>query len=96
MISVETGISVTSVNVSTSDNGGLSTEQIVDLAMDKILNVSDTAPPAIKDQAQAFRDNLRVVVRHYIDLARREERATMAHMAQSQGHDDLAEIIRRL
>ena len=96
MISVETGISVTSVNVATSDNGGLSTEQIVDLAMDKILNVSDTAPPAIKDQAQAFRDNIRVVVRHYIDLARREERATMAHMAKTQGHDDLAEIIRRM
>lgn len=96
MISVETGISVTNVNVATSDNGGLSTEQIVDLAMDKILNVSDTAPPAIKDQAQAFRDNLRFVVRHYIDLARREERATMAHMAKTQGHDDLAEIIRRM
>lgn len=96
MISVETGISVTSVNVSTSDNGGLNTDQIVDLAMDKILNVADSAPPAIRDQAQAFRDNLRIVVRHYIDLARREERATMAHMAESKGHDDLAEIIRRM
>lgn len=96
MISVETKIGVTSVTVATSENGGLSTEQIVDLAMDKILNVAGTAPPAIKDQAQAFRDNLRVVVRHYIDLARREERATMAHMAQSQGHNDLAEIIRRM
>lgn len=96
MISVETGIQVTSVNVATSDNGGLNTDQIVDLAMDKILNVADTAPPAIRDQAQAFRDNLRIVVKHYIDLARREERATMAHMAQKEGHDNLAEIIRRM
>lgn len=96
MISVETGVSVTSVNVATSDNGGLTTDQLVELAMDKILNVADTAPPAIRDQAEAFRDNLEHVVRHYIDLARQEERATMAHMAQSQGHDDLAEIIRRL
>lgn len=96
MISVETGVQVTSVSVSTSDNGGLTTDQITELAMDKILNVSDTAPPVIREQAQAFRDNLRTVVRYYIDLARREERATMAHMAQKEGYDNLAEIIRRM
>lgn len=96
MISVETGIQVTSVNVATSDNGGLTTDQLVDLAMGKIMTVSDDAPPAIRDQAQAFRDNLEHVVRYYIGLARREERATIAHMAQSNGHNDLAEIIRRM
>lgn len=96
MFTVKTGVEVTSVNVSTSNDGGLSTDQITELAMDKILNVADTAPPAIRDQAQAFRSNLQNVVRYYIDLARSEERATMAHMAQKEGYDNLAEIIRRM
>ena len=37
MISFETGVQVSSVNVMTSDEGGHSTDQLVELAMDKIL-----------------------------------------------------------
>ena len=44
-----------SVNVMTSDNGGHSTEQIVELAMDKIMKVSDTAPPAIETKRRLFK-----------------------------------------
>ena len=36
MISFETGVQVNSVNVMTSDEGGHSTEQLVELAMDNI------------------------------------------------------------
>ena len=56
MISVETGVQVTQVNVMTSDNGGLSSEQITELALDKIVRVSQDAPPAIRDQAEAFKE----------------------------------------
>ena len=96
MISVETGINVTSVGVATSDNGGLSTEQIVDLAMQKILSVSDTAPPGIKEQANVFRENIRNVLMYYVELSKREERATMAQKLVKAGETDLAEIIRRM
>ena len=60
MLSFTGGLEMGSVNVMTSDNGGHNTEQIVELAMDKIMKVSDTAPPAIRDQAQAFQNHLRV------------------------------------
>ena len=56
MISVFSGVETGSVNVMTSEEGGLNTEQIVELAMDKIMKVSDTAPPAIRDQAEAFQN----------------------------------------
>ena len=39
MISIELGTQVMKVNVMTSDEGGLSSEQITELAMDKILHV---------------------------------------------------------
>ena len=96
MISVETGISVMSVNVATSDNGGLSSDQIVELAMDKILNVANTAPEPIKDQAIAFQDNIRIVLKQYIDLAKREERGTICQKIREAGQKDLADLIRRL
>lgn len=96
MISVETGVSVMSVNVATSDNGGLSSDQIVELAMDKILNVADSAPEPIKDQAIAFQDNVRIVLKQYIDLAKREERGTICQKIREAGQKDLADLIRRL
>ena len=39
--------SVGSVNVVSSDNGGLSNDQIADMAADKIMYISDEAPEVI-------------------------------------------------
>ena len=96
MISVETGISVNSVNVMTSNEGGLNSEQLTQLAMDKLLKVSDSAPPVIKEQAEAFKENLQKVVYYYIELARREERATIAHKMSKAGQKEMADLIRRI
>jgi hypothetical protein len=96
MVSVESGIQVTNVNVMTSDDGGHTNEQIAELAMDKILRVSDSAPPAIKDQANAFKENIRSVVLHYIELARREERATIARKMAKAGQNEMADLVRRI
>lgn len=96
MISVETGVTVQPVNVMTSDEGGLSTEQLTQLAMDKVINVADSAPPAIKDQAEAFRGSIENVLRYYIELARREERATIAHRMAKAGQKEMADLVRRI
>ena len=95
MFNLGTG-TVGNVNVVTSDNGGHSNEQLTELALDKLISVSDKAHPAIQAQARAFKDNAAKVIYHYITLARREERATIVQVLTSNGHKDLAEIIRRL
>ena len=84
------------VNVMTSDNGGLSDEQIVDLVLDKILLVSDSAPPAIKEQALTFRNHIREVLFSYVQFTKKQERATITQTLAKAGHEDLANIIRRL
>jgi len=96
MISVESGLQVAQVNVMTSDNGGLSSDQITELALDKIVRVSHDAPPAIRDQAEAFKDQIRSVLRHYVELTRKEERGTICQMLSKAGHQDTADLVRRL
>ena len=96
MISVGTGIDVGSIDVTTSDNGGLSSDQIAEMARKKIVYVSDDAPPAIKEQAQVFADKVEDVVRFYIDLAKREERGSICQTLRKAGHNDIADFIRRL
>ena len=85
-----------SVVVKTSEQGGLSNEQIADLAVDKIASVSENAPPHLKEQAKLFKEQLKGIIHHYILLARKEERATIMQALRSSGHKEMAEYIRRL
>ena len=85
-----------SVVVKTSEQGGLSNEQIADLAVEKIASVSDNAPSHLKEQAKLFKEQLKGIIHHYILLARKEERATIMQALRSSGHKEMAEYIRRL
>lgn len=96
MFSVNGGMETGLIKIVSSDNGGLSNDQISEMAVDKIVAVSETAPEPIRQQAQAFSDNVRNVVHYHIELARREERATIAHKLREAGHYDLADTIRRM
>jgi len=96
MISVSSGVVTGTVDVMTSDGGGLSSDQLAELARKKIVYVAEGAPPAIKEQAQVFADKVENVVRYYIDLAKREERATICQTLRNAGHSDIADYIRRL
>lgn len=96
MISVDSPVVLGGVNVMTSDDGGLNAEQVTELAMDKIVKISDTAPPAIRDQARVFRSDVQKVVYHYIELARREERATIARKMDKLGNSEMADLVRRI
>jgi hypothetical protein len=85
-----------SVVVKTSEQGGLSNEQIADLAVEKIASVSENAPPHLKEQAKLFKEQLKGIIHHYLLLARKEERGTIIQALRSSGHKEMAEYIRRL
>ncbi len=87
---------VGNVNVKTSNNGGLTNEQVADLAVDKIVSISDEAPAHIRQQANQFREHLKKVMYHYLLLARKEERGSIVHILRSNGQKEMAEYIRRL
>jgi len=82
--------------VFTSSNGGHSPEQVAEMALNKIMQVSDTAPPVIRDQAFAHRGRLKEVLVYYMNKMAQSERTTIWALLNQQGHDDMAEIIRRL
>ena len=96
MFTIDANTSVNKVEVATSNNGGLTTEQIMEMALEKILIVSKDAPPVIKEQAEEFKQNLKQVLFYHLLLARREERATLCHIIRKNGNKELADIIRRL
>ena len=90
------GSELGNVNVVTSMDRGHSPEQITELALNKIIDVSSEAPPVIRDQAIAHRDKLKEILIFYMNRMAQSERTTIWALKRQQGHEDMAEIIRRL
>jgi len=82
--------------VFTSDNRGHSPEEMAEMALNKIMLVSENAPPVIREQAYAHRQRLKDVLVFYMNRMCQSERTTIWALMKKQGHEDVAEIIRRL
>jgi len=96
MLNVNGEGEIGSVSVFTSVDSGHSPEQIADMALNKIMLINETAPPVIRDQAIAHKEKLREVLVYYMTSMAKSERTTIWALMKKQGHDDIAEIIRRL
>jgi len=82
--------------VVTSNNGGHSPDAIAELCVNKIIQVSDNAPPEIAQQARAYREYLLKVVAFYLRMAVTEDRSTIAMKLEHSGLRDVARQIRSL
>ena len=88
-------IQVGSVTVKTTQNRGLSIEHWADRCLSKIVYVADV-DSIIKDQAEAFKENIRQVLIYYMTQAIKSDRTTLYNLFLKQGHRDMAEILRKL
>jgi len=84
------------VLVNTSDNRGFTPEELSEQCVQKLISVSDTAPPAIRDQARAYQKHVETLVAFYMRQAIRSDRTTVYNALNDAGHPDLADLIRRL
>lgn len=96
MMSEQSLLSPGFVKITTTSGRGLSPEELTEMTIDKIISISESSHPLIKQQAEAFRDSLRVVLIKAFYNAQKSERTTLYNLFINQGHADMAEIIKRL
>lgn len=84
------------VGVHTTQGRGFTPEELAERCADKLVSISDTAHPAIRDQARAFKAQVKAVVQGYIEQAIRSDRTTVYNALNDAGQPGLAELIRRL
>jgi hypothetical protein len=84
------------VAVSTTNNRGLSPEELAQRATDRIVTVSSEAEPIVRQQAEAFKSRIYHVVLGTINQAIKSDRTTLCGEFVRQGHTDVANILRRL
>lgn len=84
---------VGNVMVMTTENRGFSPEEIAERALDKIIYVGSVSHPAIRDQAEAFKDSIRQVLVHYMHEAVRSHNVTLVNKFKQAGHPELIPIL---
>lgn len=96
MFSLEGGGKLGTVQSMATSGRGLNADEITEMALNKLLHVADTAPPAIREQAIAFKDRMRMVIKHYVEQAQKSERTTIINVLEQAGQHDAAELVRKL
>tara|TARA_R100001443_G_scaffold27993_1_gene41114 strand:- start:6 stop:296 length:291 start_codon:yes stop_codon:yes gene_type:complete len=88
--------SIGDVVVKTTENRGLSPEELAERAVEQIVSVSDSVDPIVRQQAEAFKNRIYHVVLGIILQGIRSDRTTLMNEFIQQGHPDIADILRRL
>lgn len=84
------------VVVETTQGRGFTPEEVAERCVKKIISVSDSAHPGIRDQAKAFEKHIEKVVAFYMREAIRSDRTTVYNALMDAGNPELAELVRRL
>ena len=92
----ETMMGLGPVMVETTSGRGFTPEEWTERLLNKLIHIADTAPPAIKDQAIAFREAMRPAIVHYMKQAIKSDRTTLSAKLREAGHNDVADLIGRL
>ena len=82
--------------VSTTENRGHDVEFWARETTKKILGISAEAEPHIRLQAEAFRNHIYAIILAGMKNAIASDRVTIRGLLASQGHEDMAKIIKEL
>ena len=89
-------MSVGRVEVRTTNNRGFTPEEVAERCTDKLLHISEQAPPAIRDQAVAYKQQMTDVIASYMKQAIQSDRTTVYNAIKDAGHPKLADYIRNM
>ena len=84
------------VDVVTTQNRGQTPEEVAERCINKIVGISATADPVIRQQAEAYKTQIEQVIVHYMKQAIQSDRTTVYNVLLDAGEQKLADLIRRL
>ena len=96
MMNDQIGFQLGQVMVSTTDNRGHDVEFWATETTKKIVGISSEADPHIRQQAEAFRNQVYTLILLGMKSAIASDRVTLQGVLASQGHEEMAKIIREL
>lgn len=81
------------VTVTSVSGRGFTPEEVAEQALNKIVSIGGNCHPVIRDQAEAFRNQIRGVLVHYMKDAIRSNHVTLANQFRAAGHPELIKLL---
>mgnify|MGYP003137584313 FL=1 len=96
MFSQKVEMTAGDVKVITTKDRGKTPEEVVEMAMERIIHVSGEAPDIIKQQINAYQQQLFHVLVYYMKEMVQSDRTNVINLLEKEGHSSLADLIRRM
>lgn len=96
MFKLDVTSSVGEVGVQTTQFRGFTPHELAQRAVDQIISISETTQPELRAQAEAFKSRMFHIIVASLEQAVLSDRTTLYNQFVQQGHEDMADILRRL
>ena len=74
---------------------GFTPEELAENAVDRIISISATADPVIRQQAEAFKEHIRAVLVSYGHQCIRSNNTTLTNRFRDAGHPELTKLLEK-
>jgi hypothetical protein len=95
MFSTTGGALLGAIRATSVSGRGFTPEELADAALDRIIYVGGDSHPAIRDQAQAFKEQIRGVLVQYGYQVIRSNNTTIANHLREAGHPELVRLLEK-
>ena len=92
-MSTEGGVLLGAFTIASTSGRGFTPEEIAQMTMDKIIHVGENSHPVIRDQAEAFRNQIHGVLLSALRQAVRSHNTTIANRLRNAGHPELTKLL---
>jgi hypothetical protein len=72
---------------------GFTPEELAENALERIISVSASADPVIRQQAEAFREHIKAVLISYGKQCIRSNNTTLSNRLRDAGHSELTKLL---
>ena len=93
MFSIVTSAQLGEIKATSVSGRGITPEEVAEQALVKIVSIGGNCHPVIRDQAEAFKDEIRGVLVHYMKQAVRSNHTTLANRFRAAGHPELVKLL---
>ena len=92
-MSTEGGVLLGNFTIASTSGRGFTPEEIADMTLDRIIYVGNDSHPAIREQAQAFREKIRGVLVSALRQSVKSHNTTIANRLSAAGHPELVKLL---
>jgi hypothetical protein len=93
MFSIVTSAQLGEIKATSVSGRGFTPEEVAEQALVKIVSIGGNCHPVIRDQAEAFKNDIRGVLVHYMRQAVRSNHTTLANRFRAAGHPELVKLL---